>query len=135
MSILLTAAAASAVFGLLIPARRHLAWAGFAFVMVLVTSGALILLTEALMLSGDIETPLVTGTVATSLLLPAFWLARCAGVPPAPSDDHDDDSGGGGPGDPPDDPEPGPPESSVDWGAFNEAREAWATRERELAGV
>ncbi len=133
MSTVLTAAAVSAFLGLVIPARRNLGWAGPAFVLVLVASGCLILLTEALMLSGDLKTPLVTGTLATALLLPAFWLARSAGAPP-PSDDHDD-SGGGGPGDPPGDPEPGPPSSSVDWGAFDEARGAWAGRERELAGV
>ncbi len=135
MLTVLTAATASAVFGLLLPARRHLAWAGLACMTMLVASGALILLTEALMLSGDLETPLVTGTIATSLLLPALWLARSAGAPPAPLDDHDEDSGGGGPDDPPEDPEPGPPDSAVDWSAFNEAREAWASREREPVGV
>jgi hypothetical protein len=133
MSTVLTAAAVSAVVGLLMPARRHLAWAGHAFVLVLVASASLILLTEALMLSGDLKTPLVTGTIATSLLLPAFWLARSAGAPPP--DEHDDDFGDGGPGDPPGDPEPDPPASELDWDAFDEARRAWTGRERELVGA
>ena len=134
MSPLLIAAAASVVFGLLLPARRQLAWAGPACVTALLASGALILVSEALMLAGDFETPLVTGTVATSLLLPAFWLARSTCTAPIAGDD-DDEPGGGGPGDPPRDPEPGPPGESLDWEAFDDAREAWAAREREPAGV
>lgn len=134
MSTLLTAATASAVLSLLLPARRR-AWAGPACVTVLLAAAALILLTEALMLAGDFETPLITVTVATSMLLPAFWLARAAGVPPTACDDHDDDAGGGGPDDAPSDPGPGPTDDSLGWDAFDEARATWASREREPAGV
>ena len=142
MTAALTTIAASAVLGILTPpTRRYLAWAGPACVVLLLSSSALILLTSILMLTGDWKTPFVTGTLATSILFPALWLARSPGKPTAWLDDpdegdaDDDSGGGGGPPPPPRDPEPGPPEPGLDWDAFNEARGSWGTRERELAGV
>jgi len=137
--------AASAVLGILTPpTRRYLAWAGPVCVALLLSSSVLILLTSILMLAGDWKTPFVTGTLATSILFPALWLARSPGEPPVWLDDSehddaddDDSGGGGGPPPPPRDPEPGPPAPGLDWDAFNEARDSWAAREREreLVGV
>jgi hypothetical protein len=136
----LTAMTASAALALLTPpTRRYLVWAGPACVALLLSSSGLILLTSALMLTGDWTTAVVTGTIATSILFPALWLARSPAEPPYAFDDDadDDDSGGGGggPPTPPHDPEPGPPAPELDWDAFNEARDSWAPRERELVGV
>lgn len=140
MTTALTAITASAALSLLTPpTRRYLAWAGPACVALLLFSSGLILITSALMLSGDWKTSLVTGTLATSILFPALWLARSPAEPPEAFDDHDDadddSGGGGGPPPPPRDPEPGPPAPGLDWAAFDEARDSWAPRERELAGV
>jgi len=131
----LTAVTASALVGLLTPpTRRHLPWARTACAMLLLASSVLVLLTTALALTYQWAPALVAGTLATSVLFPAFWLARGPDAPPAPTDEHDDDTdeGGGGGPPPPDDPEPRPPGPSLDWDAFDEARQAWVSREREL---
>lgn len=131
----LTAVTAAALVGLLAPpTRRHLPWARTACALLLLTSSALVLLTTALALTHHWAAALGAGVLATSVLFPVFWLARSPDAPPPPPDGHDDNTdegGGGGPG-PPDDPEPGPPAPSLDWDAFDEARQAWVEREREL---
>ena len=138
MTAALTAVAASALVGLLAPpTRRYLAWARTACALLLLTSSALVLITTGLALTYHWAAALVTGTLATSVLFPALWLARAPDAPPAPPDGHDDNAdedGGGGPR-PPDEPEPGPPGPSLDWDAFDEAREAWVSRERHPIGV
>ncbi len=140
MTAALTAITASAALALLTPpARRYLVWAGPVCVALLLSSSGLILFTSALMLTGDWTTSVVTGTLATSILFPALWLARSPAEPPSAFDDHDDadddSGGGGGPPTPPREPEPGPSAPEMDWDAFNDARDSWAPRERELVGV
>lgn len=136
---LITAVTASALVGLLAPpTRRHLPWARTACAMLLLASSALVLVTTALALTHHWAAALVAGTLATSVLFPAFWLARSPDAPPPPPEAHDDNTdgegGGGGPG-PPKDPEPGPPVPSLDWTAFDEARESWVSRQREPVEV
>ncbi len=87
---------------------------------------------SALALTSVWAVPAWTLTLAASVLLPAWLLGRGDddGSRPDGPDDEGGGGGGGGPRRPPEPPDP-PPGSGLDWGAFDEARERWAARERE----
>jgi len=139
VTVALTAVTASALVGLLAPPTRyHLPWARTACALLILASSALVLLTTALALTYQWAPALVAGTLATSVLFPALWLARGPDAPPVPIDECDDDDvdeGGGGGPPPPDPPEPGPSGPSLDWDAFDEARRAWVSDKREPVKV